>query len=421
MTVNLGYEARAAFVPFHQRRQRWAVMVAHRRAGKTVACVMDLIDAALRCDKPDGRFAYVAPTYTQAKDVAWAYLKRFTAPIVSAEAQRESDLTVNLPNGARIRLYGADNYDRLRGLYFDGIVCDEYGDMDPRAWSEVIRPALSDRRGWAVFIGTPKGRNHFYDIWQSAQADEGWFTARLKASETRIVDDAELADARKTMTEDQYAQEYEVSFDAAIQGAFYAAEIARAEADKRIRPVPWVPKLEVHTAWDLGMRDSTSIWFAQRAGSEWRVIDYLENSGVPLTWYAAELKSKPYVYGSHFLPHDVDVEELGTGTSRKATLEGLGVRVTVLPMTKVYERINAARLILPQCWFDAERCGRGLDALKNYRREWDERRKVFHDKPLHDWSSHGADAFGYLAQGLPQIDGGEDWSKPIKYPSMGIV
>ena len=415
----LGYVPRKAFRKFHRRQERWACIVAHRRAGKSVACIMDLIDAAGRCEREEGRFAYVAPTYAQAKDVVWLYLKRFTASIPGIE-QRESDLTVILPNKARVRLYGADNYDRLRGLYFDGIVLDEYGDMDPRAWPEVIRPALSDRQGWAVFIGTPKGNNHFHKVWADAQNDPEWFSLRLRASETKLIPEAELADARKAMTADQYEQEYECSFQAALVGAYYASEFRYLDEHKRIRSVPWEPKLPVHTAWDLGMRDSTAIWFCQNVAGEVRVIDYIENSGVPLTWYAQELRSRPYVYGEHLLPHDVDVEELGTGTSRKATLESLGVRVTVLPQGKVYDGINATRLLLPKCWFDEEKTKRGVEALRQYRRDWDEKRKVFHDKPRHDWCSHAADAFRYFAVGQPGEQSAE-WSKPIKVNTRWVV
>ena len=207
--IDLGYVPRAHFIPFHKRTKRWAIILAHRRAGKTVACINDLLDWALRCDKPDGRYAYVGPTYGQVKDVAWTYLKNATGPIPGVE-QRESDLMVNLPNGARVRLYGADNYDRMRGIYLDGVIIDEIADIDPRAWNEVIRPALSDRAGWAAFIGTPKGRNRFYDMWDEAtngkkmpdgsrDKSEQWFTLKLKASETGLMSDDELASARATM------------------------------------------------------------------------------------------------------------------------------------------------------------------------------------------------------------------------------
>ncbi len=421
MPVDLGYSARAPFVPFHARRQRWAVMVAHRRAGKTVACVMDLIDAALRRTKQDARFAYVAPTYTQAKDVAWLYLKRFTAPLPGCE-QRESDLIVNLPNGARVRLYGADNYDRLRGLYFDGIVLDEYGDMDPRAWPEVVRPALSDRQGWAVFIGTPKGRNHFAEVWDGAAGEDGWFRSMLRASETGLIEADELADARKAMTDDQYDQEYECSFTAAVVGAYYARDLNAADADKRITRVVWDPRLPVHTAWDLGFRDHTVVWMFQKAGGEVRLIDYYEDSTKPLGDYVNALRTRPYTWGTHILPHDAAQTEYISGTTRLATLQGHGLVCHLLPRTNPAERINAARLLLPRCVFDAEKCRRGLEALRNYRREWNDKLKVFAQNPLHDWSSHAADAFGHLAEGVDAVSAANDsWSKPLKYAAGGIV
>lgn len=417
--IVIPYAPRGQFMPLHERRKRWAIAVCHRRAGKTVACINELIKGALICERQEPRFAYCAPFYSQAKDVAWSYLKRFTAAVPGAEPH-ESELRVDLPNGGRVRLYGLDNYDRLRGGYFDGVVLDEYGDSDPRAWSEVIRPALSDRKGWAVFIGTPKGRNHFSEMWDQAIRDEDWFTMMLKASDSGLLDDAELVDARKSMSEDQYDAEYECSFQASVIGAYYGREMQAAELGKRIGRVPWEPRLPVHTAWDLGVSDSTSIWFAQRNGKEWRLIDYLENSGVGLDWYAKELDRKPYKYGEHILPHDVEVREMGIGAkSRRETLASLGIRrITVVPAQKIEDGINAARLMLPQCWFDAEKCDRGVNALRNYRREFDEKRKVFHDRPLHDWCSHASDAFRYLALADPQDT--DEWT-PLKYTNKGIV
>jgi phage terminase large subunit len=419
--ISLGYEARPQFAGFHARKQRWACLVAHRRAGKTVACVMDLVDAALRCPKPDARFAYVAPTYTQAKDVAWLYLKRFTAPLPGVE-QRESDLTVNLPNGARIRLYGADNYDRLRGLFFDGIVLDEYGDMDPRAWPEVIRPALSDRQGWAVFIGTPKGSNHFREVWDAAQGDTAWYRAMLRASETGILPPGELADIRKTLSEDQYAQELECSFDAAIIGAYYAPDLNRIE--KQVCRVVWEPKVPVHTAWDLGRGASneTSIWMFQQVGSEVRVVDYESGNSLNLAGYVNLLRERPYVWGTDLLPHDAEPKRLQTGESVQDTLRGLGrPNSVIVPMHNVADGINAVQMMLPRCWFDAEKCKDGLNALRHYRREFDEKRKTFKDRPDHNWASHGADAFRYLAMGLRLIVKPDEWGKPISYPKSGIV
>jgi len=412
--IDLGYRARPQFVPFHLRKQRWSCIVAHRRAGKTVACIMDLVDAALRCEKPNPRFAYIAPFYAQAKDVAWAYFKQFTAPIPGVEVH-ESELRIDLPNGARLRLYGADNYDRMRGVYFDGAVLDEYGDMDPRAWAEVIRPILSDRRGWATFIGTPKGRNHFYEIWQAAKENPSeWFTLMLRASETGLLPPEELEDARKVMTPEQYEQEYECSFEAAILGAYYGREMQRLEAEGRIRSVPYDPSLPVYTGWDLGLDDATAIWFVQVAGAEVRVIDYLETNNEALSSIARSLlNERPYMYGEHYLPHDAEIRELMTAKSRKDTLESLGVRpVRVAPRQNVEEGINAVRNLLPRCVFDEKKCARGIEALRNYQREWDDKLKTFRKTPRHDWASHGADAFRYLAISLsPRAK-----PQPIHYP-----
>jgi phage terminase large subunit len=418
--VVIPYFPRAAFLPLHQRRQRWGAAVCHRRAGKTVSTVNELIKAALTCPLPEPRFAYLAPFRQQAKDIAWGYLKRFAAPIPGVEFN-ESELRVDLPNGGRVRLYGADNYEALRGLYYDGVVLDEFGDMDPRAWAEVIRPALSDRQGWALFIGTPKGRNHFAELlygdadgkWCGAVADPEWWTMILKASESGLLPDAELRDARKTMSEDQYAAEYECSFDAAVVGAYYGREMQATEAEGRVTRVPWEPRVPVHTAWDLGIGDSTAIWFCQRVNREWLLIDYLENSGVGLDWYVKELNAKPYTYGECILPHDAAVKELGTGRSRVETLESLGVRrIRVMGQRRKEDSINGVRLILPQCWFDRDKTRRGAEALRNYRREYDDKRKVFHDRPLHDWSSHPADAFAELAAADPQNE--TEW-KPINF------
>ncbi|MEY2735034.1 MAG: hypothetical protein RLZ58_443 [Pseudomonadota bacterium] len=375
-------------------------MVAHRRAGKTVACLNDLLKAALTIKLADGRFAYVAPHYNQAKDVCWHYLKRF-AGVVPGVVFNESELRADLPNGARIRLYGADNPDRLRGIYLDGIVLDEYADMRPAIFSEIIRPLLADRKGWACFIGTPKGKNAFYELWQQAQEDPGWFSLQLKASETGLIDADELAAARSQMTDDAYKQEFECSFTAAVQGAYYASLLEQAEQDGRICSVPYDPAAEVHVAWDLGIGDSTALVFAQLVGREWHIIDYYEASGVGLDHYAAHLKSKPYNYGQMLLPHDAAAKELGTGKSRVEVLASLGVRnVRVLKASSVDDGISAVRMTLPKCWIDKTRCKPLLDALSLYRTEYDERRRVFRANPLHDWTSHAADAFRYLAVGL---------------------
>lgn len=354
------------------------------------------------CGRPNPRFGYVAPLLSQAKAVAWDYVRHYCDPIPGVKFN-EAELRADLPNGGRVRLFGADNYDALRGMYFDGIILDEFGDIDPRAWTEVIRPQLSDRNGWAAFAGTPRGKNAFFDLRNRAKAgDEGWQLWELKASETNLLSPEELADARNSMDTPAYQREYECSFDATIEGAYYAAQFADIEKDKRICKIPVEPVVSVDTAWDLGIDDATAIWFVQDVGKERRLIDYMEVSGEGLPQIYGQLESKGYRYGRHFLPHDVEVRELNNGTSRRATLEKLGMRnIEVIPQQEVADGINAVRLMLSRCWFDADRCARGIEALKQYRREWDGKRQTWRERPYHNWTSHASDAMRYLALSSP--------------------
>ena len=399
--IDLGYHARPQFEPFHARKQRWSCLVVHRRGGKTVACVMDLIDAAISSKREDSRYAYLAPTYAQAKDVAWEYLKRFTAGIPGVE-QRESDLMVRFPNSSRIRLYGAETFDRLRGTYHDGLVADEYGDFDPRAWPEVLRPSLADRNGWAVFIGTPKGRNDFYKIHSEAQSNPAWYSLVLRASQSRLIPQHELDDMRGMLTADQYDQELECSFDAAIRGAIYRAELAAMEADGRICSVPYDPAVPVWTAYDLGIGDATAIVCAQLVGREIHIIDYYEATGEPLTHYVAWLDSKPYRYTTDLLPHDAGARELGTGKTREELLRANGRKVKVLERENIDDGINATKMLLPRCWMDRTRTERLRECLAHYHRDFNDKMGVFKDAPVHDWSSHASDAVRTLAMGLKE-------------------
>jgi hypothetical protein len=357
---------------------------------------MELISRALRCKREDGRYAYVAPLLGQAKEIAWPYLTRFANPVLT-QPPNQSELWVEVLGGARIRIHGADNPDRLRGMYLDGIILDEFADMQPSLWGEVVRPMLADRRGFAVFIGTPKGRNSFWQIVETAgHFPDRWFRAIMPASETGILNWFELEDARRDMTEEQFAQEFECSFDAAIMGSYYGKAIAEAERQGRIATAGYDPTLAVHCAWDLGIGDSTSIWFAQFAGSEIRLIDFYENNAQPLSHYAEVLASKGYRYGHDFVPHDARVREWGTGKTRVETMTEHGRKPALVPDHKVEDGINAVRVVLPRCWFDRSRCAVGLEALRQYRADFNEKKRAFSDRPRHDWSSHAADAFRYL-------------------------
>jgi phage terminase large subunit len=423
LTVSIDYRSRPQFEAFHHRVERFACIVAHRRAGKTVACVHDLQRGALQCDKLRPRFAYLSPFLRQSKQVAWDYLRAAMAPsrLIGASAH-ETELRVDYPNGGQVRLFGADNPDALRGIYLDGVVLDEYADMDPRVWSEIIRPALADRQGWAVFIGTPKGRNAFFELWRRAQSEPDWFALMLKASETGLIAPEELALARRDLSEAQYAQEFECSFDAAVVGAYYGALMRQAEADGRIAGVPYDPVALVWTAWDLGIRDATAIWFAQIVGREIRIIDYYEASGVDLGHYARELMAKPYAYAGHIVPHDAQAKELGTGKSRLEVLAGLGLKgITLAPMHRIEDGINAVRVVIPRCWFDTRKCARGIDALRLYRAEHDDKHAILRPHPVHDWTSHAADAFRYLAMTLDRQAGTTGFHRRIDYPEHGVV
>ena len=377
-------------------------MVCHRRAGKTVACVADLVLDARHTKKQDARFAYVAPQYNQAKDVAWMYVTRMTSDIPGVQLN-QSELRADFPNGARVRLYGADNPDRLRGLYLDGVILDEYADMRPSVWGEIIRPMLMDRQGWAAFIGTPKGRNEFFKIYERARVDPQWFALVLKASESGLISPMEVEEARKELTPEQFEQELECSFEAAILGAYWGKELAQAERAGRITKVPYEPEIPVYTVWDLGIGDSTAIWMWQVVSNEIRIIDAYENHGQGLQHYVSVLNSKPYKYGDDWVPHDAKVKELGTGRTRIETLISLGRKPKLVPNHKVMDGINAARQLIPIMWFDSENCADGLEACRQYQAEYDEKLRTFKDNPRHDWASHYADALRYLAMAYREI------------------
>src|SRR5210317_305169 len=405
MDVKIPYKPRPLQKDMHKELKRWNVLVMHRRFGKTVWAVNQLIKTTLTCPLPRPRTAFVAPTFAQAKRIAWDYVK-FYAGVIPGVQFNETELRADFPNGGRIMLLSAENPDALRGIYLDECVFDEFGMQNPRVWGEVVRPALSDRQGSACFLGTPAGHNHFFDLLETAKSQlaEGssdWYYKICKASETGIVRPEELEAAQAQMTPEQYEQEYECSFTAAIIGAYYGKLLSDADDNGRVTRVPYDPAYPVHTAWDLGINDSTAIWFAQvfRGGAV-NVIDYYESSGVGLDHYADILSKKDYTYGDHLAPHDIEVRELGSGKSRWETAYSLGIKFRVIPKMKVADGINVARMLLPKCHFDRDNCGEGLEMLRQYRQEWDEKRKSFRDHPRHDYTSHAADAFRYLAVGL---------------------
>lgn len=349
--------------------------------------------------------------------IAWDYLKDFTKNIPGVQVN-EADLRVDIPrpdrgDAIRFTLLGAENPTSILGIYLDGVIFDEYGSMSPEIWTKVVRPLLSDRLGWAVFAGTPQGANHFKAIYDHAKlpydpetkkgSNDDWVGIILKASETNVIPQSELDDAKSTMSEDQFEQEFEVRWESNIEASYFGREMTKAKKEARIGRVPYEKAKPVMTYWDLGISDSTAIWFFQEIGSEFRLIDYHEDSNKDVTEYVKVLQNKGYWYSDHYLPHDAASRSLegktAEGLLRAALVkvQAKGQRLTVLPKYSVEDTINAAKMILNKCYFDAEKCKRGIEALENYQRKWDEKNQFWSSKPLHNWASHGADAFRMLA------------------------
>ena len=406
MNIKIPYTPRKHQSYLHQQinRYRWSVLVCHRRFGKTVCMINHLIRSALMSKLKNPRFAYIAPTFKQAKSIAWDYMKQFTAKIPNTKFN-ETELRVDLPNGSRITLLGAENSDGLRGIYLDGCVIDEYANIDGKLFAEIIRPALSDRKGYCVFIGTPAGmNNNFYDLYQHANGAEDWFNYKAKASDTKIVDPEELEKAKEVMGEKKYLQEFECDWIANIEGAIYGEEVAKIEDKNQIARVPYDPTLPVSTAWDLGVADHSSIIFFQQKGTGIQIIDYHEERGHGLPHYIQMLNEKPYVYKDHYAPHDIDVQEFGNGKTRREIAYQLGVRFKVVPKLPVEEGIHAVTMLLPRCWIDVDHCKNLIDALRHYHRKYIDKNRMFRSKPVHDWSSHACDAMRYLAVGLQELN-----------------
>lgn len=377
--------------------KRFNVLVVHRRAGKTVLAILWLIWRTAPI--PNGRGAYLAPLYNQAKRVAWDYLKRYAA-VIPGSTFNESELSAVFPNGAKIYLLGADNPHAIRGVGLDAVVMDEVAQMGSAVWREVIRPALADKAGAALFIGTPFGMaNQFYELYRDAESLHDWTRAFLTVEDTDCLPAAEVEALRKEMRAEEFAQEFMCDWNAAIRGAYYGTEMAAAEKDGRIGRVPHDPTLPVSTSWDLGVDNATVIWFWQKAGAEIRALRCMAFTGAGLPDIVRELQQLPYRWGDHYLPHDAKVTELGTGRSRVEILKSLGINPTVVPAQSLADGIEAVRTMLPRVWFDREGCGVGVEALKTYRTEWDDVRQVFGLKPLHSWESDYADAVRYFALG----------------------
>ena len=386
--ITIPYVPRAHFKALHASTKRWKFVVAHRRAGKTVALCNQVIRKALENRRvfPPPRYGYIGPSFAQAKDLVWGYYKHYTGVLPNVKVV-EGDLQIILPNGAMVNLYGGSAaYERMRGLYFDGIVADEYPLLNPSMLGSVVRPCLADYQGWAVISGTSNGDDHFHELKKRAEREtEQWDLFNIPVTETDALLEDEVTEMRKDMTADEFAREMMCSFDAPIEGSYYGEVLNDITLRGQITGVPYDPNSLVMTWWDLGIDDEMVIWFAQICGREIHVIDIVQGTGKGLDFYVGQIKAKPYQYGCHVLPHDIKARELGTGVSRKEVLDGMLPNTFICPQHTVEDGISATRAALRMMWFDKVRTEPGVMALRNYH-------KTAAGKPLHNWASHASDA-----------------------------
>jgi hypothetical protein len=407
-----------------------AFLLWHRRSGKDDNGLHYTATAAIQ--RP-ATYWYMLPQSNQVRRAIWDAVNPHTGlrrideafPDIICHAKRSNDMVIALVNGSLIHFIGSDGFNAMVGSPPLGLVFSEFSLTNPSAWG-YLRPILDENDGWALFNMTPRGKNHGYTMFRHAQK-AGWFVQTCLPTDTGVFSGEQLEEARAEYHslygpddgEALFQQEYWCSFEAALVGAYYGAYMRDAGSAGRITSVPHEPTCPVVTAWDLGIDDSTVIWCVQTVGKEIHVIDYYEASGRGLDHYAQWLLSRPYVYAEHLLPHDSQARELGTGKSRVEVLRSLGLQnVTVVPQQGLADGINAVRSILPRCWFDAEKCENGLEALRMYRREYDENKKIYRDQPVHDWSSHASDAFRYLALGLREQP--KEDRRNLKYASLRV-
>jgi hypothetical protein len=388
-----------------------ACVVYHRRAGKDKSLFNLLIKKAF---ERKGVYYYLFPEFAQGRRVIWdgvdgsgfKFLDHIPEPLI--QRKNSTDMKIELVNGSVIQVIGTDKFDKVRGSNPVGCVFSEFAFQNPKAW-HIIRPILAENNGWACFNSTPNGKNHFYDMYNMAKDNVRWFTQFLTVNDTYdwdnkpiITEEAIQEEREAGMTEEMIQQEFYCSWIANAQGFYYLSMIEDATKEGRICNLPHDPSSPVETWWDIGVNDNTCIWFTQTFGNKIHIIDFLKASGHGLSYYAKQLQRKPYVYRSHNFPHDIGNTEFGTGRTRIEVAEELfkGTRINVLPKLPVEDGINAVRMVLPSCHFDKRKCHEGLDALRNYRKQFDERLQEYKDKPLHDWASDPSDAFRYMAVGI---------------------
>lgn len=377
-----------------------AVLVWNRRSGKDLFCLNWLITQMF---ERIGSYWHVFPTYAQGRKAIWdgatndgrPFLDHFPHDLI--HSRHDNEMKIQLKNGSIYQVVGSDEVDKLMGSNPVGLIFSEHSIANPIAW-DLTRPIIMSNGGWVVFNFTPRGHNHAYDLLKMAKKNIGWFSQVLTVNETKTVTEAQIQEERDSgMSEPFIQQEYFCSFEAPLIGAYYADQFGAILNEKRITNVPYERKLPVYTSWDIGMDDYTSIWFYQLHYMEIRLIDFYEDCNKALTHYIKIVREKPYVYETHYAPHDITVREFTTGKSRIETARNLGIKFRIVQRHDVNDGIDAVRSILSRCWFDEKKCEKGIEALKSYHKEYDDKKQMYNDKPSHDWSSHAADSFRMMA------------------------
>ncbi len=411
VTLPYGYEPRDYQIPVLKALDegvKRVVWCCHRRAGKDLTIFNWLIKELWR--KRQTAFL-IFPTYAQSKKIIWDGMTkdgiRFVdfIPKELIEKKNESELKVRFKNGSLLQLLGSDNVDRLVGTNPSICVFSEYALQSPRAW-EFLRPILAENDGRAIFISTPRGKNHFYDLFFHAKENDTWFAEKLSVRETGAIGEDEIERERLDgMSEDLIQQEFYVSFNMGMEGSYYGKYLDALQSEGRLANVIYETNVNVHTAWDLGIGDSTCIIFFQIIGQEIHIIDSYENQGEGLQHYAKILQDKPYIYGTHFAPHDIEVRELGTGLSRLEVAREIGINFTKIVNIALEDGIEAVRGIFPKLWIDGKKNQYLIKCLTNYRKAFNDKYNVYSNRPVHDWSSHFCDAIRYMALGYKSISG----------------
>ncbi len=403
-----------------------ALLVWHRRAGKDIAALNFMVNEMMK--KP-GIYYYFFPTFKQARAVIWDGMDRNGKKILEAFPQglivkkNETQMKIELINGSIFQMVGTDNFDSIAGTNPIGCVFSEYSLQNPQAWRLIVSPILNENKGWAVFVGTPRGKNHQYELDETARANtQTWYYSKLTIDDTKILskEDIDRIMLEEGISEETAFQEYWCSYERGQDGTYYGKLIYKAKEEGRIGNVAYEPVSEVFTTWDLGFGDSTSIIFWQIVAAETRIIDFFESQGEMIANYIKHVKEKPYNYGAHYLPHDAGNSALQTGMTMQNRMRELGLETCILDRDPIETGIEAARVLLATCFIDAKKCKHLIKCLENYHKKFNDKMNCYNEVAVHDWSSHAADALRYVAMAKQKYGKGVRSMRPEDTVAMRI-